>query len=74
MPQPASPSFPQIQAKPHLVTECVLEHQIYVIDGFLSSKEVDQMLKFTKKLELEGPKPPGRGEAERTGRELIKSS
>jgi hypothetical protein len=59
-------AFPQIVAKPHLRLQEDLPGQIYTIDDFLNKAELDNILKWTQSISMEGPKKPGKGEAERT--------
>lgn len=61
-------SFPSIQPKLKLEVREVLPNQIYTVDDFFSPSELRAVLAWAQSLELEGPKKPGKGEAERTGR------
>ncbi|OCF73332.1 hypothetical protein I204_06564 [Kwoniella mangroviensis CBS 8886] len=64
----ASPSFPTIKHKPNLTVNTILPSQIYTIDGFFTSSEVKAVRSWMDGVVMEGPKPPGKGEAERTAR------
>ncbi|OXG30574.1 hypothetical protein J010_04028 [Cryptococcus neoformans] len=61
-------NFPPVQPKPKLEVREVLPNQIYTVDDFFSPSELRAVLAWAQSLELEGPKKPGKGEAERTGR------
>ncbi|OWZ75759.1 hypothetical protein C365_06329 [Cryptococcus neoformans Bt85] len=61
-------NFPPVQPKPKLQVREVLPNQIYTVDDFFSPSELRAVLAWAQSLELEGPKKPGKGEAERTGR------
>ncbi|WWC73810.1 uncharacterized protein I206_107782 [Kwoniella pini CBS 10737] len=60
--------FPEITVKPNLTLNPILQSQIYVIDDFFSPTELKAILKWTENVKMENPKPPGKGEAERTAR------
>ncbi|OXM78163.1 hypothetical protein C364_04100 [Cryptococcus neoformans Bt63] len=61
-------NFPPVQPKPKLQVREVLPNQIYTVDDFFSPSELRAVLAWAQSLELKGPKKPGKGEAERTGR------
>ncbi|OXG80112.1 hypothetical protein C349_04145 [Cryptococcus neoformans var. grubii Br795] len=61
-------NFPPVQPKAKLEVREVLPNQIYTVDDFFSPSELRAVLAWAQSLELEGPKKPGKGEAERTGR------
>ncbi|OXC69637.1 hypothetical protein AYX13_01806 [Cryptococcus neoformans] len=61
-------NFPPVQPKPKLEVREVLPNQIYTVDDFFSPSELRAVLAWAQSLGLEGPKKPGKGEAERTGR------
>ncbi|WVQ81498.1 hypothetical protein IAT38_003622 [Cryptococcus sp. DSM 104549] len=63
----ASP-FPPVRPKPHLSLKTILPAQIYIVDDFFTPAELHSVLAWAQSLPLEGPKRPGKGEAERTGR------
>ncbi|WVO22597.1 uncharacterized protein IAS62_003927 [Cryptococcus decagattii] len=63
-----SSSFPLIQPKRNLEVREVLPNQIYTVDDFFSPSELRAVLAWAQSLELDGPKKPGKCEAERTGR------
>ncbi|WWC92687.1 uncharacterized protein L201_007646 [Kwoniella dendrophila CBS 6074] len=60
--------FPDIKLKKDLTLNEVLPSQIYTIDDFLTTAELKAVLKWTENVRMEEPKPPGKGEAERTAK------
>lgn len=65
----AESTFPHLTPRRDLPLHTHLEKQIYTVDDLLSPSELNQLLRWAKSLELDGPKPAGKGEAERTARE-----
>ncbi|WVW87057.1 hypothetical protein I302_109114 [Kwoniella bestiolae CBS 10118] len=63
-----SPTFPNINPKTNLTVKTVLPSQIYTIDDFFTASEVKAVRSWMDGVVMEGPKPPGKGEAERTAR------
>lgn len=58
--------WPSLKPKKSLQCQTILDGQIYVIDDIFSANECQTFVEFGKGLTMEGPKPPGRGEATRT--------
>ncbi|WVR07965.1 hypothetical protein IAU60_005008 [Kwoniella sp. DSM 27419] len=62
----APPPFPHLKPKPNLALVEILPSQIYIVDDFFSAAELKGVKSWSDGVELEGPKKPGKGEAERT--------
>ena len=63
--------FPALTPKRQLRLATPLDGQIYTIDGFLTKDECEKVLKWIGGVKMDGPKKPGRGEAERTASECV---
>ncbi|WRT69816.1 uncharacterized protein IL334_006807 [Kwoniella shivajii] len=64
----APPPFPNLKPKSNLTLNAILPSQIYTVDDFLSATEIKAIRTWIEGVVMEEPKPPGKGEAERTAR------
>ncbi|KAK4689192.1 hypothetical protein P7C73_g914, partial [Tremellales sp. Uapishka_1] len=59
-------SFPNLTPKPHVQPTEHLASQIYTVDTLFTAAELSALRSWAQNITLDPPKPPGRGEAERT--------
>lgn len=64
--QGADTRFPELKVKHKLPLNTILPSQIYTVDSFLSAQECKEVIEWAKLVDMEAPKRPGKGEAERT--------
>lgn len=64
--QDAETRFPELKGKHKLPLNTILPSQIYTVDSFLSAQECKEVIEWAKLVDMEAPKRPGKGEAERT--------
>lgn len=72
--QEANTRFPALKVKHKLPLNTILPSQIYTVDNFLSAQECKEVIDWARLVDMEAPKKPGKGEAERTACESSDSS